>query len=85
MIKTDYVLSVIDRFLQRYFDDSIYVWDKKTIEKVVKDASGHSMQLDDEPIMNGIRKWAEEGRLILGSNDSEFIKLNQNYWCKRNG
>lgn len=83
-IKTDYVLSVIDRFIESYFDDSILVWDRKTIEKVVKDASDHSMRLDDKKIMNEIKKLAEEGRLTFGSDDSQFIKLNKDYWDNRN-
>jgi hypothetical protein len=77
------VLSLLNHFFYRFFDDSIYVWDRKDIEIVVSNGSERSMKVSDAPIMEGLKAWEHEGRLIIGDNDSEFIKLNMEYWTRR--
>ena len=80
-----YVLNVVDGFFSRFFDDSIYVYDRGTIEKLITNASDGSMKLSDAAIMNELRAMESEGRLKIGVGDDDFITLDQGYWSKRVG
>lgn len=79
----EFVLSGLDHFLVRFFDDSIDVWDKGTIETVIANFSEGSMTLSDAAIMDGLKAWERDGRLVISDREGEFIRLNQAYWTHR--
>ncbi len=77
-------IEVLDAFFLRFFIDGASIYSKLDIDAVVQGCSDKISPKLSQVIIETLKKWEAEGRLILNDkSDSEYIKLDKTYWGKR--